>query len=1070
MGLKLLYSNTFRGSFDSLTKILKVNIHSQYNNIVIVPDRFSLTIEKAILDKLGIAGSINIQVVSFSRLADLVLGNRINKCLSPESAVMLMSKVIRDNIEKLQCYHNVGDIALFAHDMYAAISEIRNNSISVDNLRQARERISNQGVDKKTNDIILLYDKYINELKDNYNDTTTRLERLRDEIVSSEYIINSHIYITDFYLFKHTEYDIIEQMMRYCRSVNIALIRSIHNASNMRIYPNYKVVNIAKNLGVDINESFNPYLLDRINTQIEKRLFSYDNGNKIDCNNRIKLYHSPDIEGEITNAARGIKDLVRDGLRYMDIAIVTSDIATYTPYIESIFKRFNIPYFIDCKEALANHPLIRFLFNIYDYINDNFSTQYAYEIVKNPFANIDYKDADIFENHCIKYGIKGRQVFNSFSSEDSAVAESVRSKLCEIVKAFNPDSLANVNEYIDKSFNLLKSVNADAVLDRLAEAQITLGDKASAEVTKQIPLRLKDLFLQIREMIGDNAVSYDEYITLSKASIGSAKISMIPQYIDCVFIGEPLESRYALIKALYIVGANDNVMPIVRKERGIITQYECKQWGVELHPTPKHAMNIDKLHLHQLLIKPERLLSVSYCSRSQDGEFLSPSSIIKQLNNIFDVEVVNVSDLYKDNYELSDELRAKLYGSYFGTYNNAASEAVKQLRAFRESSVNNYDMLPYDAVYSLMDNEIKSNIMEINNLYKDTLPYIDNPETLFFNKYLSTSVSQLECFMACPFKHFARYGLKVREREEDKLEAVDKGLIIHSALEFFIKKIKEINPEFDITNKQKEQLINDTIAHITGDKDYKLIIDNNDRDILVDSIVRTLSYVLDIINASKFKPYLVEAGFGEIREFKPIIIEYGEGRIVKLSGKVDRVDRLDDKIIIVDYKTGNVKDDINRQLYYGLKIQLFIYLKALTAQGNKPAGVLYMHLSDDFKTNKDNDCAYKGKIIKDYAQDLDPYIYSGSNKILNVKVKDNDIKGKDIVTEYQLDEMLSYSTSISKQAVIEISDGYIEAKPYSGSCNYCEYEDICYARLSKPTERKGASTRDILFGRGQADE
>lgn len=1048
MSINIYYSNTFRGAFDRLSKRLSENLDK--SNIIIVPDRFSLTIEKAILDKLDISGSMNIEVMSFSRLAAQTLGNKMYKCLSSESAVMLLAKVIRANSDKLLCYSNVKDIISFSKDMYTTITMIRNNLISIDALNQSLSNIKNVGILKKTKDIIFLYEKYLQELSNQYDDATTRLEKLCEEIYNNAKIKASHIYITDFYEFNNIEYNVIEQLMLYAKSLNIALIKKDinHYSTNSRIYPNYRIEEIADNLNLECSKEYNYYSLNDVNSIIEKRIFSYERGKNENCNDRIKLFYAEDIESELIAIAREIKALVKKGFRYKDISLVTGDIDTYAPYLIKTFERFEIPYFIDRKENLRNHPLIKFMISVFDFISENHSIHYAYEIIKNPFSNIHYKEADIFENYCIKYGIKGTQLKKRFTygiDKEIKIPEKVRKKIIYIINHINTSD-NTANNFLNMINKLLKYVKADNIILDLMEKQLEYQDIINSEITKQIPNKINELFNEIQELTSDSILTFEEFIIMIKTSLMKVDISMIPQYTDCVFIGEPIESRYAIIKVMFVVGASDNVIPKERKENNIITSNELKEWNLSIHPTVKQFMNLDKFHILQLLIKPEVKLILSYSIRSFQGDINNPSIIIKQLQNIFNLKLQPFSIILDEKYDINDNDRAKLYAYKFANYKNGLYELVIALRGFKEARLNDYDLLPYDALYNLLNDKDKNHIKEINNLYKDTKPYINLGNKLFFKKRKLTSVSQLECYFKCPFMHFVKYGLGASVREEATIQSNLRGIIIHAALELFLKYAQKEDLYFNITEKKRQEITERVIDEIFAIEEYNHIFDDNTKQLMSDSITRCITYVLYIISSSKFKPFLMEAEFGQDKDYPCIEIEYGNYKKVLLRGKIDRIDKYKNNVIIIDYKTGNIKDLI-KELYYGVKVQLFVYLKALSSDKINSVGAMYMQLKDNFVKADDEKYAYTGVILKDHLHNLDPNAIN--NKSLLIKSNK-----KNVIEDNYLDDLLNYAINLIKKAANEIDRGYIQPKPYTDICEYCEFIDICHSRLTKPLLRK----------------
>lgn len=56
---------------------------------------------------------------------------------------------------------------------------------------------------------------------------------------------------------------------------------------------------------------------------------------------------------------------------------------------------------------------------------------------------------------------------------------------------------------------------------------------------------------------------------------------------------------------------------------------------------------------------------------------------------------------------------------------------------------------------------------------------------------LENSVSRLETYAACAYRHFLQYGLSLEEREEFGFESVDMGNVFHAVLESFAMMLKD---------------------------------------------------------------------------------------------------------------------------------------------------------------------------------------------------------------------------------------------------------------------------------------
>ncbi|MDE5990165.1 MAG: hypothetical protein K2H36_01105, partial [Clostridia bacterium] len=176
--IELILTNTLDSA--PILEKLKTSRSKAKKHILFVPDRFSLSYQKAVLEYLDIKGTFDIEVTSFPRLANQLLKGK-SRLLDKQSEIMLLRKVIEDNKSELLCFSKLGKSADFANDMYAAISQIRNSNIPVEKMAQAidglPERIAN-----KTKDIVTIYRDYVEFLQQGYCDGTSKLQALAELI------------------------------------------------------------------------------------------------------------------------------------------------------------------------------------------------------------------------------------------------------------------------------------------------------------------------------------------------------------------------------------------------------------------------------------------------------------------------------------------------------------------------------------------------------------------------------------------------------------------------------------------------------------------------------------------------------------------------------------------------------------------------------------------------------------------------------------------------------------------------------------------------------------------------
>ena len=210
-----------------------------------------------------------------------------------------------------------------------------------------------------------------------------------------------------------------------------------------------------------------------------------------------------------------------------------------------------------------------------------------------------------------------------------------------------------------------------------------------------------------------------------------------------------------------------------------------------------------------------------------------------------------------------------------------------------------------------------------------------------------------ETYRRCAFSYYIKYGLKLSDKTEFKLESLDTGTFMHEVIDEFFKTLNEDNLNIrDLENEEIERILENIINEkLMLSKNYifnstaKYIVLTNR---LKKVIKKSIKYIIDTIRFSDFNIYGNEIEFGEGKEYPPIEISLDNNQKVEIIGKIDRVDIAENEdgkyIRIIDYKSSVKNIDLN-EMMAGIQIQLLTYLDAITEKQNaNPAGVLYFNL------------------------------------------------------------------------------------------------------------------------------
>jgi len=223
------------------------------------------------------------------------------------------------------------------------------------------------------------------------------------------------------------------------------------------------------------------------------------------------------------------------------------------------------------------------------------------------------------------------------------------------------------------------------------------------------------------------------------------------------------------------------------------------------------------------------------------------------------------------------------------------------------------------------------------------------------------SPTALQNWASCPRKYLFGNVLyvaeTVRPEETLRLTAIDRGNIIHNALERFFNEQLPIEPDHEWIPGQRNRLLaigselcgEAEAAGITG----KAVLWQLDRA----RIMRDLAGFLDADEALRREfgvaPVHLELAFGVQDGSEPAVLMDLDGRReIAFRGRIDRVDRAPDgsHLLVLDYKTGKAspytkldKDPVKR----GTLLQLPIYaLAAQQAFAKVPTDAYYWFATD----------------------------------------------------------------------------------------------------------------------------
>ncbi|MDD3890060.1 MAG: helicase-exonuclease AddAB subunit AddB [Syntrophomonadaceae bacterium] len=1095
MTVRYVMGRACKGKSHYILNEIRKNL--QRNNgeklFLIVPEQFTLQAERDLIEKLGLPGIMDVEVLSFTRLAERVFAeagglNRV--LLNNQGKNMILKKIIDDHAHQLCLYQKAAKQEGFITRFSDLITELKQNEVTSEKLRELISQSEDEAIlSRKLNDIAIIYEQFTEYLKGRYIDTEDFVNLFIDKIKVAHLLNNSLVWIDGFTTFSSQSLKIIEEIMLKARETVISFTMDFSGQErdrdlfvlSRRSYNRIHDLAVSNNLKEEIirvdSSTADSFKKQEI-LHLESELYAYPYQVYKDSIENIEVFAASNIYMEVEQVAARIISMVRNqGCRWKDIAVICNDLDVYGSLIKRVFHEYQIPWFMDEKRDIMDNPIIILVLSLLDITQRGYRYEDVFRFIKTGFSDLEIDASELLENYVLKYGIRGNRWEKEFTFGDKEEnleqlnewRLTVSQRLIELEGALQgKKTYAQITKVL---FEILEQMN---IPDKIAAKVNQLRDSnyyALASENARIWNIVIEIFDQVFEILGDQEVSLKEYRRVLEAGFQSYELGIIPTTIDEVFIGNIQRSKSQDIKALFVMGVNDGVLPSNKEADGILTGEEkelLQGQGMELGLNREMKSLEEKFLIYSAITKPAEFLWFSFPLADEEGRALRPSLIIERLKRIFSQLQIK-TDILNDR-----QTQLQTVSTPESTFKYLVENLRQELDG---SSMEPFWWDVYSWYYS-EENWQKTLASTVKGFFhQNQESYINQNKVRHLYKLpLRTSISRLEQFVACPFAHFIRYGLRPQERKMYIVEAPDIGSIFHDAIADFASNLDDNNIDWFTLEKDAcvtliDKVMDKQLAEygseiLTSTYRYKYMVTRLKR------ISRRAVWTLtEHLQSGKFTPLGHEIRFGEGGILPAIEVELEEGEKLYLEGRIDRVDILEDDsslyVKIIDYKSGDKKLKLS-DIYYGLALQLLIYLKAVLYSKSirenqlvKPAGILYFKIDDPMVNSEEKIVAnieeqiakelkMKGLLLKDVkvVRDMDRDIQGYSSIIpIGLNKDDKFYSNSSVIEEEDFLALIRHVENLVKEIGEEIIKGKITIEPVKTEqyeqCQYCKYRAIC---------------------------
>lgn len=1036
--------------------------------VLLVPEQYTLQAERDALAALDVPGFFRLRVLSPSRFARTVFeraGRDPRVVIDERGKLMTMARAAWSAKAELTYYASAREKPGFAHKLVQAVSELKGAGLSPEGLESHLAALEKP--EPKLADLAALYREYEKLLAGHLIDQEDEDRELLARFSRSSLFDGADFFVYGFDLLSEPLLRLLAACARKARRMLIALVMDRESAPDGEAF--LPVRRSAARMARMLGDAGLPWAyawipdpaapdtaLNHLRRQFLRLRPAPWPGDAPD----IRIFAGKTPHEELRWTAQQIRRELANGTQPREMTVLLAQDG-YAGQLPTVFADYGVPSYLAEKEPILAHSLVRCLTDALDCIQAAaWKQEDVLSYAKNPFSPLSKEEGWALENWALRFGIRGSrwtQPFQGGGAEEREAAEAIRQKAVAPVLALR-DALVKAKDASDSVravLSFLESLDAHGRVARLEQEMLERGLPEQALRTRQVWEQLIGLMEQMDELLGQERIPLGRFPAWLREGLGMTELSALPPQDNCVQSGALGQVMARKPKAVFILGLNGGALNV--SDEALISDEERQrlETGLNLRLnlplSDREAVRL--LDLWKAMASAGERLYLSYALSTEQGEAISALPELQRVARIFPAlaEEGGAAGRFGEPVPLTpdtalDEIAAKM----------AAGEPL------REDWQDAWAWLKESPAHCRAADALRDR-KAAEDPDKRLSP--QTAQALFGRG--TVSITRLENYAGCPFRHFVRYGLRPQERKEWALRPVDLGNFCHAAMDAFADEIAREPAWPQVSREEAEAMMDRVLPGLTGDWEQQPWADTpraKEGAQRTLDVCRRMAWALtEGSRNSGFRPLAHELRFGMGDRLPAVEIQLGDGRSLQLLGTMDRVDTavLDgqDYLRVVDYKTGKTRlaaGDVEA----GLQLQLMLYLKAALSllAGHEPAGAFYQLLDDPIVQAESAPEAEKeirarlrlsGVML---AQVRVVRLVDGGEPPVSIAdyIKtDGCLRASDnLLSREELEQLMDLAQERARQLARLIFSGHIPRSPMVNSdgrpaCDFCEYHGVC---------------------------
>ncbi len=772
-----------------------------------------------------------------------------------------------------------------------------------------------------------------------------------------------------------------------------------------------------------------------------------------------------DPHQEVETVAREIEKIrAEQGLDYGEFMVILRDVGEYFRLVCEVFGERRIPFSVGTSPPLAEEPFTRAVVSALELLHEAFQFGKVLGVLKNSYASTDGDVAAAIENYANEFGFNEEEQFRQSWTDtkrgtvDVSRLNEHKGRFLEAIDRLRADAgrVTSADEFRDFVFRVISELGL--LRPRTTEGRSGETPRStrrsevglsSSECRSFGPLAsLLDTMCEYARTMGVRQGDYATFLEMLERGLQRMPAATAAPSLNSVRVTSIVGGAPRPAAVVFVCGLCEGWFPREIANEPFFKDHErrlIKRRGKTILAERSPLSLGERFFFYMAASRAAQRLILTFPPTDGKGDELARSHYLDEVTRLF-------SDLRDESEEttpgarvvhsledVTDEKQLRSFiAHHLSQKPSGEPDVLDESQALAAMAYNELVRLgairPGDMLHEQPATQRRLSD-EVRGAWAQTEPY-------------TTSVSELETFAECPFRHFCQYRLRLEEPRRFEFKQREEGILYHEVL---AKLYKEIYGEGDGQPEQGRCGGRRGIESISGEElirrvgflveefinpHYSRLFRTPRMEVRRRAIKARLEQFLvkEIENegTNSTRPTYFELSFGRGKSPdsadphstpKYLSLATENPPEVRISGRMDRVDLFEQTEgrfgVVLDYKRSDktAKADLSR----GTVLQPGIYMLALRDLfGIKPAGAFYYSISGGRKRG-----------------------IFGAEEEHRVSGK-GDVSRSDRSSYEEIGELMDLNARQAADYVRRILDGDISVNPADPKgCRTCPFSSVC---------------------------